>query len=152
MSNTGSWPSRRLALWGDEGCGKTHLLHIWAARHGARVVAGPGLELQPPTVPLAIDDADAAPELPLLHALNAAAEAGLAVLLASRTPPARWRTSLPDLSSRLRAITAVSVSPADDELLRTLLARLLAERQLIVPEALQEWLLVHLPRSQGTIR
>ncbi len=99
-----------------------------------------------------MDDADAAPERPLLHLLNAAGEAGLPVLLAGRAAPARWNAVLPDLASRLRATTAVRIGPAEDGLLRGLLARLLAERQLAVAEPLQDWLRLRLPRSQGAIR
>jgi chromosomal replication initiation ATPase DnaA len=50
------------------------------------------------------------------------------VLLAARTPPAHWPVRLPDLASRLRATTAVEIAPPEDSLLRSLLARLLAER------------------------
>lgn len=153
-----AWPQRRLALFGPEGCGKTHLLHMWAARSGARMVSGPLLGSWPLPEgesldrPVAIDDADAAAEHPLLHLLNAAAEAGLPVLLAGRAPPARWNPALADLGSRLRAITAVGIGPAEDALLRGLLARLLAERQLAVAEPLQDWLRRLLPRAQGALR
>src|SRR5262249_22462581 len=71
LDHTADWPHRRLALWGPAGCGKTRLLHSWVRRQGAVLVAGPGLRLVPPERPLAIDDADAAPEAPLLHTLNA---------------------------------------------------------------------------------
>lgn len=152
LTGPAAWPQRRLALWGPEGCGKTHLLHLWAGRAGAEVLSGPGLALVPPTRPLAVDDADAAPERPLLHLLNAAAEAGFAVLLAAREPPARWGMALPDLASRLRATTAVRIERAEDELLRALLHRLLAERQLAVAEPLVEWMLLRLPRSQAALR
>jgi chromosomal replication initiation ATPase DnaA len=152
LRNTASWPLGRLALWGPEGCGKTHLLHLWAERQGAALLAGPRLSARPPEEPVAVDDADAAPERPLLHLLNAAGEAGLPVLLAGRPAPARWNPALPDLASRLRAITAVRIGPAEEELLRSLLRQLLAERQLAVAEPLHDWLLLHLPRSQGAIR
>jgi chromosomal replication initiation ATPase DnaA len=148
------WPQGRLALWGREGCGKTHLLHVWAERAGARLLAGAALPREPerPDGPLAVDDADAAEERPLLHLLNAWAEAGLPVLLAARTPPARWAVALPDLASRLRAITTVEIRPPDDDLLRSLLARLLAERQLAVPEPVQEFLCRRLPRTPAAMR
>jgi chromosomal replication initiation ATPase DnaA len=154
---TADWPSGRLALWGEEGSGKTHLLHLWARRQGADLLAGPALGLGlrgalSVTHPVAIDDADAAPELPLLHLLNAAAEARQPVLLAGRAPAARWPVRLPDLASRLRATVAVGIGNAEDSLLRALLARLLAERQLAVPEGVQAWLLLHLARRPGTLR
>lgn len=152
LRHTPSWPFGRLALWGPEGCGKTHLMNLWAERQGADLLAGPLLPARLPEGPVAVDDADAAPERPLLHLLNAAGEAGLPVLLAGRAAPARWNPVLPDLASRLRATTAVRIGPAEDELLRSLLARLLTERQLAVAEPLQDWLRLRLPRSQSAIR
>jgi len=147
-----AWPNGRLALWGEAGCGKTHLLHVWARRVGARFALLP--DDAPPTGPIAIDDADAvaSDERRLLHLLNAAAEAGQPVLLAARTPPARWPVGLPDLASRLRATAAVEIAPADDTLLADLLKRLLVARQLAVPEAVQSWLLLRLPRTPAAIR
>ncbi len=148
------WPQDRLALWGPEGCGKTHLVHVWAARTGACLLAGPALPRDPvrPEHPIAIDDADTASERPLLHLLNACRDAGLPVLLASRTAPARWAVSLPDLASRLRAVTSVEIRPPDEHMLRALLARLLSERQLSVAEPVQDWLLLRLPRTPAALR
>jgi chromosomal replication initiation ATPase DnaA len=146
------WPGGRLALWGEAGCGKTHLLHIWVRRVGARFALPQ--EAEPPSGPIAIDDADAAAadEHGLLHLLNAAAEAGHAVLLAARAPPARWPVVLPDLASRLRATAAVEITPADDTLLADLMGRLLVARQLAVPLALQSWMLLRLPRTPAAVR
>jgi len=152
LEHTADWPQGRLALWGPPGCGKTHLLHLWQERQSARLLAGPTLRFTPPGQPLAIDDADAAPERELLHTLNAASEAGCAVLLAGREAPARWPVRLPDLASRLRAITAVQILPAEDELLAALLRRLLRERRLPVAEAIQQFLLLHLPRTPEAVR
>ena len=156
LRRTADWSNNRLALWGEAGCGKTHLLHIWADRIDATMLAGPAVEGLPeiPAVPgIAIDDADAVTdETALFHLLNAAGEAGLPVLLAARTPPARWSTKLPDLASRLRAITAVEIGAPEDTLLRALLARLLADRQLRPAPAVQDWLLNRLPRSAAALR
>ena len=74
------------------------------------------------------------------------------MLLTGREPPARWAVTLPDLASRLRATAAVGIGPADDALLRILLARLLSERQVIVPQSVQDWLLLRLPRTAGAVR
>jgi len=152
LSRTARWPNLRLALWGPAGCGKTHLLHIWAQRYGAVLWQGAalsGLPDLPASGGIALDDADGAPdETALFHLLNAAFEARLPILLASRLPLALWAVRLPDLASRVRAINAVEIGPPDDALLRVLLARLLAERQLRLPEAVHTWLLRRLPRTQ----
>lgn len=159
LDRVDEWPQRRLALWGEAGCGKSHLLETWTAATGAQLLHGAELpELNElPDLPsasgLAIDDADLmAREATLLHLLNAAAEARLPVLLAARTPPARWPVRLPDLASRLRAITAVEIEAPEDSLLRALLARLLADRGQRVPSAIQEFLLSHLPRTPAILR
>ncbi|HET7881984.1 MAG TPA: DnaA/Hda family protein [Acetobacteraceae bacterium] len=154
LRRTVEWPDRRLALWGDAGCGKTHLLHIWAERTGA--VLHLGAELAgvpgPLTSGVAVDEADAAGEEALLHLLNAALEARQPVLLAARTPPARWPVRLPDLASRLRAVTAVEIGPPEDTLIQALLARLLHDRQLRLPPALLDWLALRVPRSAAAVR
>jgi chromosomal replication initiation ATPase DnaA len=155
LRRTGDWPERRLALWGAPGRGKTHLLHIWAARTGAVLRSGAALAGLPeaPAGGIALDDADAfVEETALLHLLNAAAEAGLPLLLAARAPPSRWPVGLPDLASRLRAITAVELGAPEDELLRAVLVRLFAERQLRPQQPVLEWLVRNLPRSPAALR
>jgi chromosomal replication initiation ATPase DnaA len=150
------WPGRRLALWGEPGNGKTHLLHVWAEGSGAALWRGPmlrGLPELPLCGGIALDEADRVEdEAALLHLMNVTCEMGMPMLLAGRAPPSRWETHLPDLASRLRAITAVALGPPDDELLRALLARLLRERQLVVSETVHEWLLRRLPRTPGALR
>jgi chromosomal replication initiation ATPase DnaA len=148
------WPDHRLALWGEAGRGKTHLLHVWAARTGAVLWTAPSLSGLPdlPTTGVALDDADAiADETALFHLLNAAGEARVPVLLAARPPPSRWVVALPDLASRLRAMTTVEIGPPEDTLLRALLGRLLADRQLRLHETVHEWLLSRLPRAPAAL-
>ncbi len=152
LGNTASWPGRQLALWGPEGCGKTHLLHVWAAREGAALLSGPMLVLPPPPRPLAIDDADTAAPRTLLHVLNSCREAGLPALLAAREAPARWPCALPDLASRLRAMPAVPLRPADETLLAALFDHLARERQMPIAASLRDWMLLRLPRSQAAVR
>lgn len=151
LSRSADWPLRRLALWGPRGAGKSRLLAQWAAQHGATPVMGAHLRFVPPAGPLAIDDADRAPARELLHTLNAASEAGVAVLLAAAAAPARWGTGLADLDSRLRATTAVAIEAPEDALLAALLARLLGERQLRPSPATLAWLLARLPRRHDAV-
>jgi chromosomal replication initiation ATPase DnaA len=147
-----SWPMRRLALWGAPGVGKSHLLREAAGALGLARAAGTALRGVPEPRALALDDADLVPEEPaLFHLINANAASGLPLLLAGRAPPGHWRVALPDLASRLRATTAVELAQPSDALCRALLARHLAERQLALPPALAEWLLLRLPREAAAI-
>ena len=155
LARPAAWPNGRLILWGEPGCGKTHLLHVWAAAQGATRLDGAALRGLPcpPAAPLAVDDADAAADAPsLLHLLNMAAEAGQPVLLTARQPPARQACALPDLASRLRAAQAVEIRPPEDDLLAALLTHLAAGRQLLLSLPVQNYLLTHLPRTAAALR
>ncbi len=156
-----AWPDQRIALWGPDGCGKSHLLHVWAERIGATMLTGrlltdqtlQDLAVTPESGAVALDDADTVvSESLLLHVLNTARERNLRVLLSGRTAPSRWPFRLADLSSRLRAITAVEIRAPEDHLLAALLLRLLSDRQLIVTQPVQDWLLARLPRSPAALR
>jgi chromosomal replication initiation ATPase DnaA len=156
LARPGAWPGLRLAVHGGAGTGKTHLLHLFASRQEVCLLRGErvrGLPDLPDHGAIAIDDADSAPEpRALLHLMNAAAERRLPVLLAATAPPARWPRVLPDLDSRLRAILAVKLQEPDETMLRALLARHFASRQLRVEEAVQDFLLARLPRHGAALR
>lgn len=154
LARPDAWSHGRLILWGQAGCGKTHLLHLWAKANHASIVEGTRLHgLIRPSSPVAVDDADLAPDPPaLLHLLNAAAESGLPVLLAARQPPARMAYTLADLTSRLRAAQSVEILPPEDELLELLLTRLCAARQMQLSPAVRNLLLLHLPRAPAAYR
>ncbi|GBQ37598.1 chromosomal replication initiator DnaA [Gluconacetobacter azotocaptans] len=163
LGETG-WPEHRLALWGAAGTGKTHLLEIWAHERGAVLLAGRdvceatvgrlfGGDIQPPVRAVAVDDADRyADRRAMLHLLNGAREHAVPVALAARLSPARWGVELPDLASRLRATMAVEVRQPEDSLLRILLLRHLAERQIVVSQPVTDWLLRRLPRTASSVR
>ncbi|WP_029605332.1 DnaA/Hda family protein [Kozakia baliensis] len=153
LAQTG-WPERRLWLWGPEGCGKTHLLHVWAQRRGALVLDARTLDWEKAerAPRIAIDHVERVQdERALLHLLNAARERRASLLLAGRVPPARLAIALPDLASRLRAVATVAIAPPEDSLRATLLLRLLAERQLIVSQPVTDWLWRNLPRTGSAI-
>jgi chromosomal replication initiation ATPase DnaA len=154
LARPDAWSNGRLIIWGQAGCGKTHLLHIWAQAHQADIIDAAALGGLPRvTRPIALDDADLAPgPQALLHLLNNAAEAGQPVLLAARLPPARMAYKLADLTSRLRAASAVEIRPPEDELLEQLLTRLAAARQLSLSIPVRNALLLHLPRAPAFYR
>ena len=63
-----------------------------------------------------------------------------------------WTVGLADLASRLRAIPAVTLSPPDDALLRAVLVKLFADRQIKTDESLVTYLLARLERSFAAAR
>jgi chromosomal replication initiation ATPase DnaA len=147
------WPDRVLALVGPEGAGKSHLASIWADIAGARRVSARALgETNLPaalaTGALVIEDASAqVDERALFHLLNLMRQEEAFVLITTRTAPARWSIALPDLTSRLRAVPVVDLQAPDDALLRAVLVKLFADRQLVVDESLIGYLATRIERS-----
>jgi chromosomal replication initiation ATPase DnaA len=148
------WPAGALLLHGPEGCGKTHLAHIWRARAAAALV--PGSLSAETTVSrlleegrgrIAVDDAERIAEEALLHLHNACLEAGGSLLLTARAPALAWPVELPDLRSRLRALPAVAVGAPDDPLLAALLVKQFADRQLRVGPEVIAYLVARMERS-----
>jgi len=152
------WPDRALALVGPEGAGKSHLAAIWAETAGARRVSARALGQTDligalATGALVIEDAPARlDERALFHLLNLIREEEACLLITARAAPARWGVALPDLASRLRAVPAVALSAPDDALLRAVLVKLFADRQLGVDSSLVSYLVTRIERSFAAAR
>jgi len=153
------WPSPAMALVGPEGAGKSHLAAIWAEASGARVLSArligetdlPGALA---TGALVVGDLspEAFDERALFHLLNLAREQSAFLLLTSRAPPAGFTLAIRDLASRLRALPVVTLAPPDDALLRALIVKLAADRQLALDEALVTFLVNRIERSYAAAR
>jgi chromosomal replication initiation ATPase DnaA len=155
-----NWPARTVAIVGPEGSGKSHLAAIWAAAAGARRLASraldePALPATLATGALALEcgavDADL-DERALFHLLNLVQEQRAFLLLTARTAPAAWPIALLDLASRLRAVPVVTLAAPDDAMLRAILVKLFADRQVMVDEALVSYLMVRIERSFAAAR
>jgi chromosomal replication initiation ATPase DnaA len=96
---------------------------------------------------VAVDDAERAPEVELLHLCNWCRERKTALLLLSRTAPGAWPFRLPDLASRIRSLPAIGISAPDDRLLGAVLIKHLADRGLRVAPGVIAYLLPRIERS-----
>jgi chromosomal replication initiation ATPase DnaA len=153
------WPARVIALVGPEGSGKSHLAAIWAGISGARFVAGRALaETSLPTTlatgALVVEDLTEGeiPEHALFHLLNLAREEEAFVLLTARSAPVTWNPALRDLTSRLRALPVVALAAPDDALLRSVIVKLCADRQLVLDESVVGYLVTRIERSLEAAR
>jgi chromosomal replication initiation ATPase DnaA len=151
------WPANAIALVGPEGSGKSHLASIWAARSGARIISGRslnGADLMAAlaTAALVIEEAAAADERALFHLFNLAREETAFLLFTTRTPPATWPVAIADLASRLRALPIVTLRPPDDAMLRGVIVKLAADRQLALDEGVVRYLCTRIERSFAAAR
>jgi chromosomal replication initiation ATPase DnaA len=148
------WSDQVQLLIGPAASGKTHLARVWQALSGAETL-DPGtlridvVDRMKAATPLIVEDADRAAyeEKSLFHLLNLAREHRLFVLLTARNVPSRWRLSLPDLLSRLNASPAVEIGAPDEALIRTVMLKHFADRQLDIDPKVLTYLALHVDRS-----
>jgi chromosomal replication initiation ATPase DnaA len=146
------WPERLVALVGPKGSGKSHLARIWASRANARIISAEDLQqlfpqhLQPVLV---LEDADRKlpDETALFHLINRVRLEQGTLLLTARRPPTEWPIATPDLASRLRLASVLTIEAPDDAFLRALLVKLFLDRQMSLSTSVIEYLLPRMERS-----
>lgn len=150
------WANPICIIMGPEGSGKTHLVNVWRARSGA--VAYPATDMAKAVraalaepAPIAIEDIDAGSfdEHAAFHLLNLARERRFDILVTGRAAPGLWDIALPDLRSRLRSAALVSIAEPDDTLLRAVLVKLFADRQLTVSPEIIDYIMTRMERSMA---
>lgn len=137
------WPYPALIMYGEQGCGKTHLLNIWANKAGEQGQA--------------IDDVEkyfgySDSEEELFHLFNRAREKKTYLLLSMANNIAQQEIYLPDLASRLRAAPQVEIQSPDDMALQAILVKLFHDRQLKVEPEVIAYILPRIERSFAEAR
>ncbi len=150
------WPSRKMLLVGPPGAGKSHLAQIWAMDAKAQIILATDLEAADiaglaAEGAVVVEDAqmlagNTAAETALFHLHNLLEVSGH-LLVTAQSAPRDWGLVLPDLASRLQAAPLTRISPPDDGLLSAVLAKLFADRQIVVPANLIPYLLARMDRS-----
>jgi chromosomal replication initiation ATPase DnaA len=147
------WPAPNVVLYGPSGSGKTHLVEIWRAASGADAIPASALpdadhDWLLASRAIAIEGIDEGiDEAALFHLLNLARERGANVLMTSRAHPLALSIGLADLASRLRAAQPVELLEPDDTLLRRVLLKLFADRQLSIDSPMIEFMAQRMERS-----
>jgi chromosomal replication initiation ATPase DnaA len=153
------WHGGALALIGSEGSGKSHLAATWAAAARAAVIPAKGkvdlsaLRGRPVLYEDADRDRTRRDEI-LFHLFNMAAHAdsGGGLLLTGRSPPSGWSAALPDLRSRLNAVTVAQLEEPDDAILESMLRKFFRERNIRPTEDVFPYLLRRMERSAAKAR
>jgi chromosomal replication initiation ATPase DnaA len=148
------WPAPVVALCGPAGSGKTHLSCALCMISQVKILKTADLSRMNAQEILASGaaifegaDEPGLPEAELFHLINATRESGATLLLTARTLPADWPVTLPDLRSRLRMAAPVVLAPPEDDLIRQVLVKLLADRQILVDRAVIDYILPRMERS-----
>lgn len=133
-----NWPYPALIIYGESGCGKTHLLNIWSDKVGNN---GQIID----DVDLLFGNADT--EQNLFHQFNLAKEKKTYLLMSMSKNMAQYNIQLPDLKSRLNAAPQVEILPPDDMDVQAILVKLFHDRQLKIEPDVVAYILPRIERS-----
>jgi len=147
-----NWPHASVVVVAPPGAGKTHLANVWRLKSGAAGFAASALsepDVARAAGALLIEDLHAGigDQRALFHLLNLVREHKLSMLLTSRLAPGDLDVALPDLRSRLRALPLVTISPPDTALLKAVLVKHFADRQLNVEPHVINYIALHMEQS-----
>ena len=126
-----TWPVMATVLIGPRKSGRSLLGRIFVRKTGGRL----------------FDNGEDHEEEALFHAWNEAQASRRPLLITASSPPAAWGIKLPDLRSRLGATPLAEISDPDDALLAALIGKLLADRGLVIPPEVTEFLVPRIERS-----
>jgi chromosomal replication initiation ATPase DnaA len=146
------WPNHAVLVVAPARAGKTHLANVWRLKSGAGALVAARLreaDVSAAAGPILIEDLHdgIGDERILFHLLNLAREQKRTILLTSRIAPGALAVGLPDLRSRLRALPLVEIAAPDAALLRAVLVKHFADRQLAVEPHVIAHLALHMERS-----
>jgi chromosomal replication initiation ATPase DnaA len=146
------WPHWAVMVVAPAGAGKTHLANVWRLKSGAVRFDARALceaDVTRASGALLVEDLHlgVGDERVLFHLLNLTREHTLSMLLTSRLAPGDIAVRLPDLRSRLRAVPVVAISQPDEELLKAVLVKHFADRQLVVEPHVVNYIALHVERS-----
>lgn len=137
-----NWNAPLLYIYGPEGSGKTHLASIWKTGtpqgtliENLNAIAG-----------------DHTQEENLFHLYNRIRQVPGSVLLTGTLPLPLVKFAIPDLASRLRACPQVALGLPDEHLLRALLVKLFADRQMRIDVGVIEYCINRMDRSFAAAR
>lgn len=153
------WPAPTALLVGPAGSGKSHLVEVWRQLSGARRLQAEDLDsgVIPAALAggvLALEDVGVGnfDETALFHLLNQVRSDGGSLLMTSTSHATGWDVKLPDLASRLKTVVVAELGSPDDELLRGVLVKQFADRQLAIDDAIISYMLTRMPRSLAAAR
>lgn len=152
-----SWPDwpgqfRALNLVGPTASGKSHLAAVWRNESDAAILTSldkveAALQHKSTYVLDHPAPGEGWDEERLFHLFNQCAGDGGSLLFLTHEPVTQMNWQLPDLVSRFRSCNMTRLEAPDDALLRALLEKYFADRQLVVDATVLDYMVARMERS-----
>ena len=151
------WPGSTTVLAGPVGSGKSHLASIWKGVSNAVESTAADLTKNSDMLAGAISSGNCVliedigqervDEPTLFHVLNLIRQENSFCLITSRLWPREWSLELNDLKSRVQAAQVIELHEPDDMLIKQVMVKLFADRQLQVEAHVIEYCVLRMERS-----
>ena len=138
------WTFPFVLIYGDKGCGKTHLAHTFSDNILQAESLTEGDILQLPMRSVVENVEQVSSEQILFHLYNHALANNKQIVFTARVLP---EFHIADLQSRFNAMPQIKILPPDDLLMSAVLCKLFSERQVTVDADVIAYLLKHLQRT-----
>ena len=125
------WPVKATLLTGPRRSGRSLLARAFVERVHGRL----------------FDRAERHNEADLFHAWNAAQDDGRPIVMIVDEVPPTWEVALPDLRTRLAITPIARIQQPDDDLFRSIIRLLFADRGLHIPEEALKFISERIERS-----
>ena len=144
-----------ICIYGESGCGKTHLLQGLAKEHNLpyttanqAITANPWDWIYSEQKILILDDAHKVDDdVWWFHVYNLVKEQNKLLIIGTVKPPALWPVKLADWRSRLATFICAEMRNPDDDTLKRVLEKIWKDKGIIVDNAIFEYLSRRIDRN-----
>lgn len=152
---SGTAKEQFICIYGEPGCGKTHLLHGFAAENNIiylntkHVIGSTPREWGYGDAKIIIlDDADQVnDDVWWFHLYNFIKEQNKILIIGARKAPLMWSVQLADLRSRLSTFVCAEMRNPDDDTLKRVLEKIWKDKGIVVNNAILEYLSRRIDRN-----
>jgi chromosomal replication initiation ATPase DnaA len=153
-----NWPAHGAIIVGAPASGKSHLAAIWAEKAGAITIKAEALsnlleKTMATNKSVVVENIQKLnDEQSLFHLYNFCREEGHDILCTSTILAKNLELTLADLRSRLLCLPVCEIGPPDEILLKTIMAKQFADRQILVEPNVINFLVNRMERSFQTAK